>query len=132
MSLRPAGSTFRPPCDAFPFAWFSHDDAKCSREHFRHRPDPPSVTSVTSVRCFPLSRGSRIARHDVPDRSLRPPTPIPLRGLRDLRAMLSPFAWFSHVQAKVFTDSSFATTPIPLRDLRDLRAMLSPSRGSRT
>ena len=47
----------------------------------------PSVTSVTSVRCFPL-RGSRPASPRVHQQT----SPIPLCGLCDLCAMLSLFA----------------------------------------
>jgi hypothetical protein len=73
-------------------------------------PQSPSVASVTSVRCFPLPR--------VPAR--KPPVstklfvhriPNPLRGLRDLRAMLSPLARSSTEAAGVHPGSSSTELP---------------------
>ena len=71
-----------------PLAWLSQ-----GRPFFTEALWPPtpslSVTSVTSVRCFPRSRGSRTGRL-VFHRSALATNPIPLRDLCDLCAMLSP------------------------------------------
>jgi hypothetical protein len=42
-----------------PFALFSPVSSGRSSKVFATNPNPPSVTSVTSVRCFPHSRCSR-------------------------------------------------------------------------
>jgi hypothetical protein len=63
------------------------------------------VTSVTSVRCSPRCAYFSPNRHDVTDRIS--PTNlnlIPLRDLRDLRAMLSPLRLLSRPTATNVTD----------------------------
>jgi hypothetical protein len=74
-----------------------------------------SVTSVTSVRCFPRLPGSRPGSPNV-HRSAFPINPILLCDLRDLCAMLSPFRLFLAPEAPVSTESLLP----PLCDLRNL------------
>jgi hypothetical protein len=89
------------------------------------QPQSPSVTSVTSVRCFPLSR--------VPAREhIRAPIPDPLCGLGDLRPMLSLFRVFSHARQQCSPERIGPPTSNPLCGLRGLCAMLSPFASSRT
>jgi hypothetical protein len=49
-------------CDAFSLVVVVATEASVfTEELFATNPNPPSVTSVASVRCFPISRASRTA-----------------------------------------------------------------------
>jgi hypothetical protein len=50
-------------------AWFSHGSKRWSLSTFVHPPKPPSVASVTSVRCCPISRV--LAREQKPSAPVR-------------------------------------------------------------
>jgi hypothetical protein len=109
---------------------FPHRSSGVSRRGFPHSLRPnhsPSVASVTSVRCFPLASRSRTETVSSPDTaSLTASVPIiPLCGLRDLCAMLSPGESFSHQNSGVsrhcFTHS-LRPNHFPLCGLRDLCA----------
>jgi hypothetical protein len=69
----------------FFFAWFSRLTPRCSQRNFRPPSESPYVTSVTSVRCFPLCV---ILAPDAEafTAEFSPAIRIPLR---DLSAMLS-------------------------------------------
>jgi hypothetical protein len=56
--------------------------------------NPPSVTSVTSVRCSPRCASFSPRNQTAHQRAFRRPAPIPLCDLRDLCAMLSPMRAF--------------------------------------
>jgi hypothetical protein len=103
-----------------PFAWLSHRKPRRSPQRFPPQSHPPSVASVTSVRCFPRLPGSRTGSPDV-HRSAFPTNPIPLCDLRDLCAMLSPFRLFLAPEAQMSTKALLppipSVTSIPLCDL---------------
>jgi hypothetical protein len=95
-------------------------------EDFGHLSESPSVTSVTSVRCFPHSRGFSPGSLTRSPKIFWPPIRIPFCDLRDLCAMLSPFAWVLARELNPFTEDFWPPIRIPFCDLRDLCAMLSP------
>ena len=78
----------RPLCDAFPNPRVPAQKPPCPPKAFRHHPSSPSVTSVTSVRCFSQCALFPSSSH-LPTEAFRPPRRFPLCGLRDLCAMLS-------------------------------------------
>jgi hypothetical protein len=90
-----------------PIRLFLARTPRCSPKTFHHQ--SPSVASVTSVRCSPHSPVSRTAP-PMSTKDLSPPTPIPLGGLRDLRAMLFPIRLSPHGTPDVH-QITFATKP---------------------
>ena len=91
---------------------------------FTTNPKSSSVASVTSVRCFPCSPGSRTEATPFTGPA-SPAVRILLCDLRDLCAMLSLFTWLSHRSQPVHSRPASPAVRILLCDLRDLCAMLS-------
>jgi hypothetical protein len=85
----------------------------------------PSVASATSVRCIPHWPGSRAEAAVLPQDRLAI-EPIPLRDLRDLRAMHFPIGLVLARKPRCSLKTGWPSNTIPFRDLRDLRAMHFP------
>ena len=107
-------------------ARFSHPGQRSPRQKFpAPTPSPPSVTSVTSVRCIPLSRDSRTQANGVPGKSFpHTPSPPSVTSVTSVRCI--PLSRDSRTQANGVPGKSFPHNPkSPLCDLRDLCAMHS-------
>ena len=101
---------------------------------FVHRPNPTSVASVTSGRCFffcvVLAQDAEAFTTELSSTG-----PIPLLPWPSVTSVryFSPFCVVLAQDTEVFTTELSSTGPVPLRGLCDLCAMLFPFlRGSRT
>jgi hypothetical protein len=89
--------------------------------------NPPSVTSVTSVRCSPPMRAFLAQKPNSPPKSLPPPSLNPLSVTSATSVRSLPEARLSRPETKQSTKKPSAAQPqSPLCDLRDLCAMLIP------
>jgi hypothetical protein len=108
-----------------PITWFSPGSLARSPVHRRFLATNPQSPLCDLCAMLSQSRGSRPGAQPV-HRRFWPPIRIPLCDLRDLCAMLSPFAWVLARELNPFTEDFWPPIRIPFCDLRDLCAMLSP------
>ena len=99
---------------------------RCPSTLVRRSPSIPTVTSVTSVRCFPPIRAVLAQPPRCPPTLVSSISPNPLCDLRDLCAMLFPNWCSSRPAAAVSINFGSPISLNALCDLRDLCAMLFP------